>query len=568
MRKFPCSMAAALAAAAVLLFLMPAAPAQRPARGAALLPLLRAHIKHVFIIYQENESFDHYFGSYPGADNLATVSAALHGFRQYDPLAHSWITPFRIADPDVESPDHSRAALLAKMNGGNSDRYVVVQEQSSAREGYGTDDARRMGQLTMSYYDCDTIPFLWKYARTFTLWDHFYQAMTGPSTPGNIEIIAAQSGQTQAARNPSEVVAGDGSGAGVPVENSMDPPFGPYSGTPKPKLQVVQRYATVMLTLAGRDDRRARRDLQGVREDLQRVGKAGKSAVPWGWYQEGYAGTGRPALAGYSAHHNALQYFAYLRRNSVFWSGVHPLRDILHELKNGTLPERGTFYIKGSNRNGFKWRPARRSAFIQKHFLGDDDHPGTGDSDRQVAESFVATFVNAIARSRYWNDSAIILTWDDSGGFYDHAPAPSFERCWDGKPCGDGPRVPLIVISPYSRSGAIVHDLGDTTSVVRFIETVFALPPLATLPDEAPYMPLGPRDTNARLSNLVAAFDARRLSGASPPISRTAAVISDDVVNAFPAPMNCRTLHLRSDVVPRSGAAPPGFRGLPDLYVP
>jgi phospholipase C len=553
-------MVAALAAAAMLLGVAPGAQNQTQ--------LVRTRIKHVFIIYQENESFDHYFGSYPGADNLATVSAALHGFRQYDPLARNWIRPFRITDPDVESPDHSRAALLSKMNGGENDRYVAVQEQSSAKDGYGAGDSRRLGQLTMSYYDCDTIPYLWKYAHAFTLWDHFYQAMTGPSTPGNIEVIAAQSGQTQAARTPSEIVVGSGSGAGVPVENSMDPPFGPYPGAPKAHLQIVQRYATVMLTLNGRDDKDATRDVDGVREDLRYVAQRGSAAVPWGWYQEGYNGPNAAALAGYSAHHNALQYFAYLRRNGVFWDHVHPLKDVLSALRRGTLPDRGAFYIKGSNLNRFGWRPANRSRFIQRNFLGDDDHPGAGDSDRQVGEAFVATFVNAIARSRYWNDSAIIITWDDSGGFYDHAPAPAFERCWDGKPCGDGPRVPLILISPYARSGAVVHDLGDTTSVVRFIEAVFDLPPLARLPDEAPYMPLGPRDTNARLSNLLSAFDAQRLLGARAPIPRTAAVIPNQVVNSFPARMNCRTLHVHPAAVRGAQAPPPGFRGLPDRYIP
>ncbi len=229
--------------------------------------LLRSRIKHVFVIYQENESFDHYFGSYPGADNLQSVSAVLHGFRQYDPIAGTWITPFRITDPDVESPDHSRKALLLKMNRDAMNGYIAVQEQSSAKDGYGPDDQRRLGQLTMAYYDCDTIPFLWRYARSFTLWDHFYQAMTGPSTPGNIEVIAAQTGQTQAARNPAEVVGDEGSGPGVPVENSMDPPFGPYPAAPKEKRQIVQRYATVMLTLGGRDDLHARNDIEGVAED-------------------------------------------------------------------------------------------------------------------------------------------------------------------------------------------------------------------------------------------------------------------------------------------------------------
>jgi phospholipase C len=534
-----------------------------------MLSGVRLRIHHIFVIYQENESFDHYFGTYPGAENLTTSLAVKHGFRQYDPIAQTWITPFKITDPDQESPDHSRKGLLAKMHGGRMDRFIAAQEQASARDGYGPDDQRRIGQLTMAYYDCDTIPFLWKYAHAFTLYDHFFQGMTAPSTPGNIEIIAAQTGQTQAARNPSEVVGDLGSGPGVPVENSMDPPFGPYPPAhEKEKRQIVQRYATIMLTLNGRSDRYATRDTQGVRKDLQEMVANNKDPVPWGWYQEGYNGPSSPALRGYATHRAVLQYFAYLRWNGVFFGHVHNTADLLTALHGGRLPPRGVFYVKGSSYNRFGWHPANKSPFIQAQFKGDDDHPGEGDSDREVAESFVATFVNAIARSRYWKDSAIIVTWDDDGGFYDHVSPPSFEQCWDGYPCGDGPRVPFILISPYARSGAIVHDLADTSSVVRFIETVFDLPPLATLPDEKPFMPEGPRDTNPRLSNLLAGFDAARLGGGRAPIPSSDAIIPQRIVNAFPPPMNCRSLGIRPEPIAGPNSPPPGFRALPKAFIP
>jgi phospholipase C len=529
---------------------------------------VRTHIKHVFVIYQENESFDHYFGTYPGAENLASPLAQAHGFRQYDPIAKAWITPFKILDPDVESPDHSRAGLLAKMSGGKMNRFIAAQERASAKDGYGAADQRRLGQLTMSYYDCDTIPFLWKYARDFALFDRFFQGMTGPSTPGNIEVIAAQSGQTQAARDPQQVVGDLGEGPGVPVENSMDPPFGPYPGAPKKHRQIVQRYATVMLTLNGRNDRYAATDTAGVRADLRAMAVRGPRSIPWGWYQEGYLASDKPAVEGYSAHHNALQYFAYLRHNDVFWKYVHGAHSLLDALRNGRLPSRGIFYLKGSNVNHFGWKPASRSPFIQREFKGDDDHPGEGDSDRQVAESFVATFVNAIARSRYWKDSAIIVTWDDNGGFYDHVPPPNFERCWDGHPCGDGPRVPFIFISPFAKSGVTVHDVADTSSVVRFIETVYGLPALATLPDERPYMPEGPRDTNRRLSDLLGAFDVLRLDGKRALIPASSAIIPDNVVNKFPAAMNCRSLHLTPVRIPGTNSPPPNFSGLPKQFIP
>ncbi len=535
----------------------------------ALVSALREHVKHVFVIYQENHSFDEYFGTYPGADNLASTQARLHGFRQYDPIGKQWVTPFLITDPDIDSPGHSRAALLAKIDGGRNDQYVARQEKDSAKDGYGASDAQALGLLTMAHYDCDTIPFLWKYAHAFTLYDRFFQGMTAPSTPGNIEIIAAQTGQTQWARDQDEAVKPSGKGPGVPVLSSIDPAFGPYPAKPTPPLEIPLRFATVLLTLNGQSDARATKDTRGVQEDLSLMGQSGRAPISWGWYQEGYNYANSLAIEGYSSHRNVVQFFAYMRHNDVFWRNVHSLREILPALRDATLPDRSVVYIKGGSYNHFGWRPANADPFIQKHFLGDDDHPGTDDSDRQIAESFVATFVNAIARSSYWKDSAIIITWDDSGGFYDHAVPPHFERCPDGKPCGDGPRVPFILISPYAKSGAIVHDSGDTGSVVKLIDTLFGLPALASLPDEQPYMPEGPRDANPRLTDLTGAFDLRRLLGQTQPIPASAAEIPDAVVGRFPARMTCAALGIQPATVPAASGAPPrGYLPLPRQYIP
>jgi phospholipase C len=535
----------------------------------ALVAALRRHVKHVFVIYEENHSFDNYFGTYPGAENLASALARAHGFRQYDPIGKQWVTPFGITEPDVESPSHSRPSLLAKMDGGASDRYIVVQEKDSTNAGYGPSDAQAIGLLSMAHYDCNTLPFLWKYASSFDLFDHIFQGMTGPSTPGNIEIIAAQTGQTQWARNPSEVVAANGKGPGEPIESSIEAPFGPYAGAPEKPMALDQRYATVLMTLTGRDNRLATQDTDGVREDLAYLTAGGRSPIGWGWYQEGYNGPNNDALRGYASHRNVVQYFGYMRRNDVYWDHVHNLKTLQSDLRDGTLPDESVSYIKGGSFNEFGWRPANKDPFIQKNFLGDDDHPGTGDSDRHVAESFVATFVNAIARSRYWKDSAIIITWDDSGGFYDHVPAPQFERCQDGHPCGDGPRLPFILISPYAKSGRVVHDSGDTGSVVKFVNTLFGLPALASLPDEKPYMPEGPRDNNPRLTDLTGGFDPGRLSGAVAPIPASAAEIPDALVNTFPPAMNCASLGITPVSVPGESASPPhGYLPLPRQFIP
>jgi phospholipase C len=503
--------------------------------------LVRQRIKYIFVIYQENHTFDNYFGTYPGAENLTSPLARSHGFRQYDPIGRQWITPFRMTDPDISQPAQARDVVLRKMNGAAMDRFVTVQERESLRE-LGAADAQSMGLLTMGFYDCGTVPYLWKYARDFTLFDHYFQAFAGPSTPNNIAIIAAQSGQSQ----------------GHPIFNDLDPAFGPYaSGQAPKKRQNDQRYATLMLTLGGRSDSDARNDTAGVRRDLDLTAQSGRMPLAWGWYQEGYNGPNLPASRGYVTHHNAPQYFGYLRNNRTFWSNVHPIDVLLQQLRYGTL-DSGVFYIKGSKRNTFGWRPRDPDALVQKGTLGDDDLPGT--TDREVGEAFVATFVNAIARSKYWNDSAIIITWDDSGGFYDHVPPPQFERCPDAHPCGDGPRVPLILISPYAKSGAVVHDAGDTASVVKFIEAVFGLPALASLPDEHPRLPQGPRDGSIAITDLLGAFDLERLRGTRAPIPARVAEIPDASVRRIPPAMNCSDLGIAPAAIAGENHPPKGYR--------
>ena len=538
-------------------------PAQAPPAIAdeALVAMLRTKIKHVFVIYQENRSFDSYFGTFPGAENLKTTFAQTQGFRQYDPLGNQWVTPFRLTVSDTADADHSRLSLITKSDGGRMDLFVATEEFGLLAKGYSREDAQRVGLLTMGFEDCDTIPYLWMYAHNFTLFDRFFQAMYGPSTPGNIDLIAAQTGQTQWARHADEQVAANGVGPGVPVVNDLPPAFGPYGNGSNPLPGDAQddlTFATLMLTLSGREAPNAKKDDDDIKDDVQDLAHLGHPAVPWGWYQEGFAfKPGSTTSPAYVTHHNALQFFGYLRQNPYFWRGVHDVTELIPAIEQGTLGDRGVIFVKGGYQDPFGFKPADQNPYVQQHFNGDDDHPGYSDS--QISEAFVAEFINAIAKSKYWNDSVILITWDDSEGFYDHMAPPQFERCPDGHPCGDGPRVPAIIISPFARDHAIVHDLADHTSFAKMLARIFDLPPLATLPDEAPYLPEGPRDTNPQLSDLLGAFDPERLAGTKMPVPAAAAIVDDISV---PPKMSCSTLGITPDVIPGEDHAPAGFAPL------
>jgi phospholipase C len=297
-----------------------------------------------------------------------------------------------------------------------------------------------------------------------------------------------------------------------------------------------------------------------VRDDKTVIAKLNGAAIPWRWYEEGYAS---PQHAGLIAHHLAPQYFGYVVKNASMASNMRDVTAFSSDLAQGRLPDHGVFYVKGGSQNTLGLKPANRDPFVQKHYLGDDDHPGYTDS--QISEAFVASAVSAIARSTYWKDSAIVITWDDLGGYWDHVTPHNFETCPDGHPCGDGARVPAIVISPYGKSGVIVRDLNDQDSVIKFIETVFNLPALASLPDEKRYMPLGPRDGNTLLSNLRGAFDYNRLVGNKPPLSPEGAIFGDRTIRTIPAPLNCSTIGVHP-VPPPPGigdAPPPGFNPRP-----
>jgi phospholipase C len=552
--------------------------------------LIRHHIKYVFVLYQENRSFDSYFGTFPGADGIYSRPAAdTPGFAQ--PITGlsgttRMISPFRIGPAqyaaDTDDIDHAHPIMFAKMHVANGqaemNRFALMEERKYWQSGAMPSlKAEQMGELAMAYEDCDTIPILWRYADRFVLMDHMFQDMIGPSTPGNLSIFAAQTGLTQWALHPSEAWK-TASRAGVPVVDDQDPLWGsqadPYKHglvpyNPKDyrkdgtkKAQIDQTYASLALTTAGKTvkaktshDLNPKPDLDDVKADLGFIQHLNRNKVAWRWFQEGFSSKPGPGNLGpkdaegvhasYITHHNGPQYFGYISNNPQMTADMHGLRAFFTAVTQGNLPpEGGVFYIKGGYLNGFGMKPADPDAAVQKKFRGDDDHPGYSDS--QISESLVARAVNAIAASKYWARSAIIITWDDSEGDYDHVPPPELARSPDGTRLSDGPRVPFMVISPYARVHHVSHAVGNQASVVKFVDAVFHLPPLATLPNEQKgrkageaefhqkYM--GPFDAETPgVTNLFSAFDPARLAGKAPPLPASYAEVSKAWAEKLPA---------------------------------
>ena len=564
-----------LAAAAALLATASASaalPSQTP-----IASLIQRDIKYVFILYQENRSFDSYFGTFPGADGIYSQPAEkTPGFEQ--PIVGvdgsiAIVRPFRIGPEqfaaDTADVDHSHSRIVAKMDLTDGmprmDRFALVEERKHAPSGNPTLDAKQFGELAMAHEDCDTVPFLWRWASKFALFDRIFQEMSGPSTPGNLAIIAAQTGATQAVLHPDEI-AGD-SGPGVPVMSDPDPLWGspsdpnpatarlPANAGDFPRYDIVYNltFAALPLTFEGRAlpataqlDRMPKADLRDVHADIARLGKTGiAQPLSWGWYEEGFdekdtddAGPVDAAgrHASYVTHHNGPQYFGYVANNSKMAAHLYGLRAFFDALAHRSLPSSGyVAYVKGGYQNVMALAPADPDADVQKNFRGDDDHPSY--SDAQTSEALLAKAIDAIVHSPYWAHSAIIITWDDSEGDYDHVPPPARADFPGAGQISDGPRIPLILISPYAKSHVVVHSTGDTASVVKFVERVFGLEPLATLPDESRARALGmerdgdpnlgPLDAMPDIGDLSDGFDADRLAGRKAPIAGDDAFIPE-----------------------------------------
>jgi phospholipase C len=582
------------------------APAGDPALPEAqMVQLLRAHVKYVFVLFQENRSFDSYFGSFRGANGLFSDGAKPRpaadtlGFNQKilnTDGTTGEVQPFLIGPDqhaaDTDDVDHSHVRMAKKMDlvglDAKMDKYALVEEKKYTPAGANHPPlaARQMGELTMAYEDCDTIPFLWDYANRFVLFDNVFQTTIGPSTPNAIAMISGQSGETQWVKHPAEAHAGNPTTVPVmsdPIAfwgSKSDKTTGPQrqpanltgekSGKNGSNTAPNLTFASLPLTLAGQSvtdvtakDLAAKTDLADVQKDIPFIAHDKQAAMNWAWYQEGYdREPNEPATApsggshdSYIGHHNGPQYFGYISNNPLMTDHEHGLGDFFADMAAQRLPSSGVFYVRGGYQaiNGMK--PAysdgsREAKAVQALFQGDDDHPGY--SDAGISEALIAREVDAIARSPYWKNCAIIVTYDESEGDYDHVPPRILSFDPSGLPLSRGPRIPLIVISPYARAHVVSHEEGDHNSVIKLLDAVFNIPPLADLPDELQarldgedpnfngpqgykQTNLGPHDDHTPgTGDLFSAFDPERLTGKAAPLPASYAEIPDDVVNALP----------------------------------
>jgi phospholipase C len=472
-----------------------------------------AAIKHVVVIFGENISFDHYFGTYPNAANTPgdpVFTAAANTptpnnyvsnpslLTQNPNLASNGTTnatngasasnPFRLARSQAwtASQNHNYGPEQSAFNGGKMDsfpKFVGTANSTAQNTATGTvaTSPATTTALTMGYYDGNTVTALWNLAQHYAMNDHSFGTVFGPSTNGALNVVSGQTNGVVNTVNPGSAVVADGYG-GLTDIGDADPTGDICSST------------TQSMSMSGKNI-----------GDLLNTAK-----LSWGWFEggmdltitnpNGTTGCNRSTVSAYtgtqvdySPHHQPFQYYAstinpnHTRPTSPATVGAptdpanhqYDIHDFTDALAAGNMP--AVSYLKAQ-----RYQDAHGS-----------------NSDPLDEQAFIVNIVNAIEKSSFWSSTAIIIAYDDSDGWYDHLnnfvngsatsadtlsgagvciSATAAAAAWPGVApnalhaqgrCGYGPRLPFVVISPWAKKNYIDTTVTDQASVVRFIEDVF-----------------------------------------------------------------------------------------------
>lgn len=397
-------------------------------------------VKNVVFFVKENRTFDIYFGKFPGANGATTGKTCDGGTVPLQPML------------DRSSPDISHAwdaALLAYNDGGMNCFDQIVPNQYPGG-----------GPLGYQVADEADIPNYWALAKTFVLSDSFYSSLHGPSFPNHLYTIAATSGGVRDNPLDSDPDASNAPQVGPctsstscpdPGEAGLEPsdvtPYTDKSGVwgcdadPKVRVPILDEEGEV-------ENIYPCLDFQTLGDELDAAGVSWKMYAPVeGKYDGGFQGSGGYIWTVYDA-------IRHMRDSPAWAEHVVPIDDFVTDAQSGSLPS---------------------VAWISTPSPVSEHTP----QSVCTGENWTVSLLQALAGGPQWSQSAVFLTWDDFGGFYDHV-APTQVDMY-----GLGFRVPLIVVSPWAKGGTIDHTRAEFSSVLKFIETDFDLPPLTA------------RDTNA-----------------------------------------------------------------------
>lgn len=467
------------------------------------LDVAKKQIRHIVVIYQENVSFDHYFGTYPHALNPKgdPKFTALPGTPKIDGYTEKLLkqnpnflnagnelgrtNPFRLDRNQAGTADqsHNYGAEQQAFNGGKMDLFPksVGRPDGPRIPGQHVGILATSG-LTMGYFDGNTVTAYWNYAQHFAISDRFFGTNFGPSTPGAINLASGQTNGVVNDQNAEGGIVADGNGGFTMIAD------------PQPAGDLCTSTSDALVHMTGRNI-----------GDLLTEGD-----VSWGFFQGGFdlsvvnpngtTGCRRSSMSkwtavnkrDYIAFHQPFQYYKstanlkHVRPSSPKVVGMnkdgganhqYDAHDFFDAVKAGNFPT--VSYLKAP---GFE-----------------DGHSSY--SSPLDEQRWVVGILNFVQKQPEWEHTAVIIAYDDSDGWYDHRMGPLVNgssttqdalngvgKCGDGTNalpgvnpatehaqgrCGFGPRLPLIVISPWAKANYVDHNVTDQTSIIRLIEDLY-----------------------------------------------------------------------------------------------
>jgi len=478
----------------------------------------RTPIRHVIVLFQENVSFDHYFGTYPHAQNnpgetpffAAAFTPSVNGLGpellnnnpNKNAAGTAQANPMRLSPAQAFtcSQNHNYGPEQQAVDSGLMDVFPQFTGRTTS-VGCAPD-----GTTVLGYYDGNTVTALWNWAQNFALNDNYFDATFGPSTPGAINLIA---GQTFG----GVLFFGSGStGSAFPTTYSS-------GQTVVTDIGDFDAY----LDDCGADAGGTATNSATLRMTGRNVGDLLNAArVTWGWFQGGFRPTApatfnpdgsllkpavcggshtghpgvpnpvAPLLSGADIHTQVNDYVSHHNPFMMYASTANP-----HHLPPGSVQAIGFTDRANHNYDTSDFFDALRGhslpavSFVKAPAY-ENGHPGN--SDPTSEQNWLVFVVDQIMQSPYWADTAIFITYDDSDGWYDHVNGPIASpsstavdalagpgNC--GKPlaganparCGHGPRLPLLLISPWANPNYVDHTLTDQASIINFVESNWGL---------------------------------------------------------------------------------------------
>jgi phospholipase C len=438
-------------------------------------------IKHLVVIFEENISFDHYFGSYPNAANLGGETP--FKAKANTPTVNGLNLPLLERNPNSFQPvrldptqnytcdqNHDYNFEQLAFDSGLMDKFP---ENTATVCGASFPTVQNLGAgIVMGYYDGNTVTAEWNYAQHYAMNDNFFGTNFGPSTPGAINVVSGMTGGVDPANTTvtDQTVVNSGS-----VVGDADPTYDDCSAGQTIGLKNTNLNIGNLLTNKG---------------------------ISWGWFQGGFTPSsmngntavcatktnridGTPETA-YSAHHNPFQYYA--STSNMHHTPQASLSEVGNAGQANHQYDLTVFFAAAAAGNlpAVSYLKANRAQ---------DAHPSNSSPlDEQV---FITTVINFLQTLPEWDSTAVIITYDDSDGWYDHVMSPIVNQsntsedfltgtgaCGNGSNslegiqgrCGYGPRFPFLVISPFAKRNFVDSTLTDQSSVVRFIEENWELP--------------------------------------------------------------------------------------------